>query len=145
MTSARNETPAATSALGMLPGVVRAGATLALLAALAAVALVLLPVSKTVRGLDSDDADSSTDVTCGSVVMPSGDDVLGDYTNRNEALACGSARVQRAGWAGIALCGSVVILVFSLLMGDGMAGGSGAGSPESRRSVEEEPDEKVAE
>ncbi|WP_159030474.1 hypothetical protein [Streptomyces sp. CB01201] len=76
MADARNETPAASGPLGTLPGVVRAGATIALLAALAAIALALLPVSKTVKGLDSNDPKTTDKVTCGSVLVPSGDDVL---------------------------------------------------------------------
>ncbi len=142
MANARNETPAASGPLGTLPGVVRAGATIALLAALAAIALALLPVSKTVRGLDSDDPNGTEEVTCGSVLVPSSDDVLGSFPSRNEALACNSARVQRAGWSGMALCGSVVVLVFALLMGDGMAGGPGTGSPQTPRSSDQDPDEQ---
>lgn len=142
MADARNETPAASGPLGTLPGVVRAGATIALLAALAAIALALLPVSKTVRGLDSNDPKTTDKVTCGSVLVPSGDDVLGDFPTRNEALACNSARVQRAGWSGTALCGSVVVLVFALLMGDGMAGSPGTGSPHKGRSPDQDPDEQ---
>ncbi|MEU9096794.1 hypothetical protein [Streptomyces sp. NPDC048361] len=138
MASLSNETPAISGPLGMLPSVVRGGATLALLAALTAIILALLPVSKTVHGLDSDDRADTTDVTCGSVLMPSGDDVLGDYTDRNSALACSSARLQRAGWAGIALGGSVVILVFSLLMGDGMAPSPDPESPQVRSATDQE-------
>ncbi|MCX5387323.1 hypothetical protein [Streptomyces sp. NBC_00083] len=125
----------------MLPTVVKAGATLALLAAMTAIALALLPVSKSVQGLDAGYPTSTTNVTCGSVLIPSGDDVLGDFRDRNEALACGSARTQRAGWAGTALGASIVILVFALLMGDGLAGGSGTPPREDRRSPDEQPAE----
>ncbi|MFJ8387806.1 hypothetical protein ACIQ9Q_25495 [Streptomyces sp. NPDC094438] len=139
--SASNETPAVAGTLGTLPTVVKAGATIALLAALAAIALALIPVSATARGMDSYNPDGTEKVACGSVLMPSGDDALANNTSRTAAVVCSSARVQRAGWSGATLGGSIVVLVFSLLMGDGMAQVPDPRSPEARRSPDRDPAE----
>lgn len=138
--SASDGTAAVAGTAGALPTVVKAGATIALLAALAAVALALIPVSATAQGV-SYDPDGTEEVTCGSVLMPSGDDALAHSTSRTAAVVCSSARVQRAGWSGVTLGGSIVVLVFSLLMGDGMASGPDTGSPQARRSPAPDPAE----
>ncbi|WP_405776175.1 hypothetical protein [Streptomyces sp. NBC_00859] len=120
--------------LGRLPGVVRGGATLALLIAVAAVALLLVPVSPKVPDPSEYAEDNATvQVACGSVLNPAGDDALAD--NRDTAPACGSARIQRTGWSGVGLGAGFIVLVLSLLMGDGMSedprqdarGGEGTG------------------
>ncbi|MEV5282454.1 hypothetical protein [Streptomyces sp. NPDC051994] len=134
MDSTSNETPAAAGTVGTLPTVVKTGATIALLAALAAILLTLIPVSAKIRDRDSYDPHGTREIACGSVLMPSGDDALAD--NGTDAPGCASTRVQRAGWAGVSLGGSVVILVFSLLMGDGMAGGPNTQAPQTRRTPE---------
>ncbi|MCX4723117.1 hypothetical protein ACIPW9_13640 [Streptomyces sp. NPDC090052] len=106
--------------LGRLPTVVRGGATLALLIAVAAVGLLLLPVSPTVPDpSEYAEQNDTVQVTCGSVLRPAGDDALAD--NRDTAPACGSARIQRMGWSGVGLGSAFVVLVLSLLMGDGMS------------------------
>lgn len=106
--------------LGRLPAVVRGGATLALLIAVAAVGLLFLPMSPRVPD-PSEDAEmkSTVQVACGSVLNPAGDDALADH--RDTAPACGSARIQRAGWSGVGLGAAFVVLVLSLLMADGMS------------------------
>lgn len=122
--------------LGRLPAVVRGGVTIALLIVVAAVGAVFLPVSATV-----DPAEPGTvytyprQVHCGSVVRPAGDDALADDTH--DAAACGSARVQRLGWIGVGLGGAFAVLLFTLLMGDGMSGPPEAASPETGRMPEE--------
>ncbi|WP_328332510.1 MULTISPECIES: hypothetical protein [unclassified Streptomyces] len=106
--------------MGRLPAVVRGGATLALLIAVAAVGLLFLPMSPTVPDpFERADVNSTVQVTCGSVLNPAGDDALADH--RDTAPACGSARVQRAGWSGVGLGAAFVVLVLSLLMGDGLS------------------------
>lgn len=106
--------------LGRLPGVVRGGAALALLIAVAAVGLLLLPVSPKVPDpSEYAEGNSTVQVTCGSVLDPAGDDALAD--NRDTSPACGSARIQRMGWSGVGLGAAFVVLVLSLLMGDGMS------------------------
>lgn len=128
-----------TGTVGSLPPVVRAGATLTLLVALAAIALVLLPVSATVRGEDDNPA-GGREVACGSVLAPSADDASAD--DGAVATACSSARVQRAGWSGTVLAGSIVVLVFALLVGDGMSAG---GRDAESRGARSSPDPDAAE
>lgn len=109
-----------------LPGVVQAGWSLALLAAIAAVVLLFLPVTAPLNDTDYSPDGAGQGTQCGSVLLPADDDAL---TNAESPAgpACSSARVQRAGWAGTALGGSVIVLVLSALAGEGrrVPGGDG--------------------
>jgi hypothetical protein len=117
--------------VGVLPTAVRNGAVLALLTAVAAVVMLFLPVSETLSPALSGRLSSPASLDCGSVVLPSGDDVLGQagssYDSGDPGQVCASARIARGGWAGALLGASIVVLVFSLLLGDGTA--KPAGSP----------------
>lgn len=113
------------STVGTLPTAVRVGAVLTLLAAVAAVVMLFLPVDPTLSSAQSDQLDSPVYLHCGSVVSPSGDDVLGKdgggYSGA-PGQVCTSARITRGGWAVAVLGGGIVVLVFSMLIGDGTAG-----------------------
>ncbi|NDZ82199.1 hypothetical protein G3I19_27420 [Streptomyces sp. SID10853] len=120
--------------LGRLPAVVRGGATLALLVAMAAVGLLFVPVSPKIHDPSGYAGENDTvQVTCGSVLNPAGDDALAD--NRDTAPACGSARIQRAGWSGVGLGAAFAVLVLSLLMGDGMSEGPAPRSDQPEKTV----------
>ena len=114
------------STVGTLPTAVRVGAVLTLLAAVAAIVILFLPIDPTLGVAQADQLESPVHLQCGSVVSPSGDDVLGKdgggYNSGDPSQVCASARITRGGWAGAVLGGGIVVLVFSMLIGDGTAG-----------------------